>query len=346
MTAPLIAAELFDRYVAALDEAAPSGPNLEYDADFMALEQAAVGKAEQQFGDTIIPAEEPEWRTVYDLSDGLSTRTRDLRVATYRTISSTRLRGFNGFVEGLSIIGSMLETLWPSVHPELDSDDSEPATMRLNSLAPLVASTFIEKLRSTPLTGGPAALRVRDVELAFGKNVATHDGEALPSADQVGAALAAITADQPGLAETLTNAQLLLQNIIDTIKAQGAANAAPDFDSLSRLLKTVSNAATTATGGNVEISGDSADAGGLIAPVGAVRSAGTGTGELRSREDAIRALDAVCDWIARNEPTNPAPLLIKRAKRVMTKSFLDIIRDLAPDSIGRVLEMVGDPEEN
>jgi hypothetical protein len=30
----------------------------------------------------------------------------------------------------------------------------------------------------------------------------------------------------------------------------------------------------------------------------------------------------------------------------MTKNFLDIVRDLAPDSIGRVLEMVGDPDEH
>jgi type VI secretion system protein ImpA len=33
----------------------PCGENLEYDADFQAMEQAMQGKAEQQFGDTIIP---------------------------------------------------------------------------------------------------------------------------------------------------------------------------------------------------------------------------------------------------------------------------------------------------
>ena len=49
--------------------------------------------------------------------------------------------------------------------------------------------------------------------------------------------------------------------------------------------------------------------------------------------DAHRALERVCEWIERNEPSNPAPLLIRRAQRLMSKSFIDIIRDLAPETL-------------
>ena len=55
-----------------IDESAPSGPDLEYDADFQELERLSQGKAEQQFGDTIIPAEEPEWRDVAKRAEALS----------------------------------------------------------------------------------------------------------------------------------------------------------------------------------------------------------------------------------------------------------------------------------
>ncbi|CAN5127898.1 type VI secretion system protein TssA [soil metagenome] len=344
MTAPALSAELHERYVAPLDEQAPSGPNLEYDAEFTSLEQAAAGKAEQQFGDTIIPAEEPEWRVVFELADGLGARTRDLRVYTYRALSATRMRGFAGFVESLSMISTALETLWPSIHPELDPDDSEPAVMRLNALAPLVHESFIERLRATPLTSGPAALRVRDVELAFSKNPVLRDGESLPSADQVGQALAAIVAEQPDLSATLTGASERVKSIVSTIESNGAADSSPEFAPLSRLLDLISNASgAAASGGSMEaVEGD--DAAGGAASSGGARSATPG--EIRSRDDAIRALDAVADWITRNEPTNPAPLLIKRAKRLMTKNFLDIVRDLAPDSIGRVLDMVGEQDED
>ena len=39
----------------------PCGPNLEYDDRFMALVSSASGKPEQQYGNTIIPAEDPDW---------------------------------------------------------------------------------------------------------------------------------------------------------------------------------------------------------------------------------------------------------------------------------------------
>lgn len=42
--------------------------------------QASQGKAEQQFGDTIIPAEPADWNTVEKLATSLLGRTKDLRV--------------------------------------------------------------------------------------------------------------------------------------------------------------------------------------------------------------------------------------------------------------------------
>jgi len=49
----------------------------------------------------------------------------------------------------------------------------------------------------------------------------------------------------------------------------------------------------------------------------------------------------VCEWIERNEPSHPAPLLIKRAQRLMTKNFFEIIRDLAPDGLDSVEKIAG-----
>ncbi|MCP4043351.1 MAG: type VI secretion system protein TssA, partial [Gammaproteobacteria bacterium] len=42
----------------------PCGEDLEYDSDFGELERTAESKPEQQYGDTVVPAEEPEWGEV------------------------------------------------------------------------------------------------------------------------------------------------------------------------------------------------------------------------------------------------------------------------------------------
>ena len=54
--------------------------------------------------------------------------------------------------------------------------------------------------------------------------------------------------------------------------------------------------------------------------------------------------DAEANWIERNEPSNPAPLLIRRAQRLMGKSFLEIIRDLAPAGIDQIENIAGNSD--
>jgi type VI secretion system protein ImpA len=94
-----------------LSPEAPSGENLEYEAtsSYGALERAAQGKPEQQFGDTVIPAVDPEWGTVQRLALELFGSTRDLRVAALLTRALTRTAGWPGFRDGLLLIKGLIE---------------------------------------------------------------------------------------------------------------------------------------------------------------------------------------------------------------------------------------------
>jgi type VI secretion system protein ImpA len=64
-------------------------------------------------------------------------------------------------------------------------------------------------------------------------------------------------------------------------------------------------------------------------------------GKLRSRADARRQLELVCDFLERTEPAHPAPLLIRRAARLLDLSFMDIIRDLAPEATSHIENLGG-----
>jgi type VI secretion system protein ImpA len=66
------------------------------------------------------------------------------------------------------------------------------------------------------------------------------------------------------------------------------------------------------------------------------------SGEIQSREQALRVLDLVCRYLERQEPSNPAPLLIRRAQRLMTKSFVEIVKDLMPESLSHLEGIAGD----
>jgi type VI secretion system protein ImpA len=70
------------------------------------------------------------------------------------------------------------------------------------------------------------------------------------------------------------------------------------------------------------------------------------SGEITSREEIARMLDRACEYFHRYEPSSPVPLLLERAKRLMSKDFVEILRDLAPDGIAQFEVVSGINREN
>jgi type VI secretion system protein ImpA len=59
----------------------------------------------------------------------------------------------------------------------------------------------------------------------------------------------------------------------------------------------------------------------------------TAPGAIGSRQDAIRALDAVAQYFRQHEPSSPLPMLIDRAKRLVSKNFLEVLEEIAPEGL-------------
>jgi type VI secretion system protein ImpA len=308
----------------------PCGPDLEYDRDFLALNQAAQGKPEQQFGDTLVPAEEPDWADVRQRAVALFARTKDLRVAVLLTRALTRVDGMPGLASGLKVIGGLLDRYWEQVHPRLDPDDGLDPTMRLNALAPIAdANSLLRDVRAIMFSSVAKHARVsmRDVLIALGKLPAGADSA--PSAGEIDEVLRA-----PQNAQAIAAAREALEAVarIRTVLTEHSGDAqGPDLSELAGLLKAI----TQATGPLAEASGETAEGGDEGRP------AISGSSEIRSREDVVRLLDKICEFIERTEPANPAPLLIRRAQRLLTKNFVEIINDLVPDSLSQIQHIAG-----
>ena len=313
---------------------APCGANLEYDPAFQALEEAAAGKPERQY-DKVYPAEPPDWTTVRELALGLAARTRDLRVAVWLTRSGARVEGFSAALEGLQLLHGLVERHWAQVHPLLDANDANDPTARLNALAPLTHDAGLADLRAAGLTPVRGSITVRDLELAFG-NVEARPGEPVPTREGATPAVAAAQALIADLAAGMTQGGDLVLAIEKSLDAKLGAAHSPDLAPLRKLLDCVANAGRAAQDGAEP---------GAIEHVAAAAGTAKPSGAIQSREDAIRTLQRVCDWIERNEPSHPAPLLIQRAQRLMKKNFIDIIRDLVPDGLGQIEKLAGPGRE-
>ena len=192
---------------------APCGADLEYDPAFLALQEAGAGKPEQQYGETIIPAEEPDWPVVHEQALQLAARTRDLRVAVWLTRSSAHLGGLPSAVRGLQLVHGLLARHWDHVHPQLDASDGNDPTARVNALLPLLhPGAALADLRTASLTGKRGALTVRDIELALGR-ADPLPGEAVPTEDGVLQGVAAAIAQHADVSVHMQAAHEAVQGI-------------------------------------------------------------------------------------------------------------------------------------
>ena len=327
----------------------PCGEDFEYDPAFNALERESQGKPEQQIGTTVIPREPPHWSKVRDDALSLFSKTKDLRIAVHLTRALLNTNGLSGLKDGLELIGRLLQQHWDFVHPQLDSQEDNDPTLRLNTLAALCdRETILHELRETAIVDSHALghFNLRDIDIALGKLSAPTDSDRPPpQMAEIDAAFLDCDLDQLEATSNAVNSSLEHIQTIEKLLADnvGLAQAA-DLGALTSVLteaqQIISNHLTDR--GVMDIKKSSSD----TTQEPTHTSAQPVSGEINSREDVIRALDSACDYFARNEPSSPVPLLLHRAKRLIYKDFMSIMQDIAPNAISEVEAIRGpDTEE-
>lgn len=321
---------------------APSGPNLEYDAAFLELEKSAVGKPEVQYGTTIVPAVPPEWKQVKKQALDLLTRTQDLRVVMPLLRSLLGLHAMPGFTDGMRLIASLVDTRWDTIHPELDPDDGNDPTLRINSLAQLTdAATVLRDLRDTAIVMlpslGPLTLRI--LEQSTGEAPMPAGQKAL-APESIQAALRAVSPEAMRSALDAVSSALDSVNQVEQSLERHVGNAnALNLNPLKRMLRRMTD--TLVPHAPPEEAAPEQDA---VLETAPAANGGAGTAprtpapahELNTQADVVRMIDRILAYYKRAEPSSPVPLLLERAKRLATMDFLEVIQNLAPDSLAQL----------
>ncbi|MBM2716056.1 type VI secretion system protein TssA [Mesorhizobium caraganae] len=308
----------------------PCGDALDYDLSFLELEVAAQGKAARQMGDSVIAAEAPDWRQVWKLGLELATRTKDLRVGVLLTRAALSQFGYRGLGNGLELLAGYVEFYWQELHPRPDVEDHGDQTVRLNALANLCdPSGLIAEVCQVHLTASRqfGAFTLRDwmeaqrsqssgidsatIDLAFG------DTDPAPLG-QLGADLDASLAAGIAL-DAIVNKY---SDIIDTVGLEPLISVLRQAkDVVSRHQKIPKSATVIQP----------------LLPGSEVRN----QEEIRGRNDVIGILDGICRWYQMNEPASPVPALLERAKRLVSKDFMALLEELAPEGAAQYRSIAG-----
>ena len=329
----------------------PCGQDLEYDPIFIAMEAAAQGKSAQVIGggsgdgeERTIPAEEPNWKEVKDLSLQLLSRTKDLRVATYLSRALLITDDFQGFCEGLNLLHGLILSHWEDIHPLLDPDDANDPTQRINIISSLSdMDAGIQQIRKTIIVKSNRAgqYRLRDIDLASGKTTASSD-EKLPETSIIEAAFLDCDIDElEKCYQAVSQVAVILESINSVLTEKVGAVNTPDMKLISSEIKRLDDLLSqqmVRRGSNVgAVAEDVAEKDGV-----SNNSAQSITGDITSRADVTRVLDKVCEYFQKYEPSSPIPLILQRAKRLVSKDFMEIMQDMVPDGVNQVKNITGD----
>jgi type VI secretion system protein ImpA len=313
--------------VEAISSESPCGEDLE-DTQLLASFDAY-----RLFGQAAPLSPETDWREIRDQSLEALGKSKDFRLLAHYGCAVLRTDGLAEFATVLEAMAKWLQEWWAEAYPRVDED----AILRRNALNGFAdRMAVVDGLRRATLLQHPqlGSLSIRDIEIATGA-LAPAEGES-PTVDQAQLS-ALITATST---EDLAARHAQLESLIQSLKSvdrmmrdQGGGDAAPDFDPLlgpvARTAKLFAEQLATRAPAGAAMAGDAGSGG--AAAQGAVRA----VGDIRSRDDALRTLDAVAAYFRSNEPSSPVPLFIERAKRLVSKDFLAVLEDIAPDALAQ-----------
>lgn len=327
----------------------PCGDYLEYDAAYLELGKNVLGKPEDPI--TGEQAQPPNWREIYKESTAILQQSKDLQVTVYLLRSLINIEGLTGFRDALDFLHALLEKYWEPIHPVLDPDDDLDPTARVNILEEL--SHFESVLRPLSLAilvdaKSAGRFNLRDIQLATGK-IDVPEGVVKPDISLIQAAFMdapedMVQANYQAVLDSITLLQSLEKLVGDKVGVQNG----PDLSALAAVLKEIRYVFDQyAQSGLTDVSESADDGPAEEQTEAAITRKPAALGGIASRQDVLKTLDLICKYYAEHEPSSPVPILLQRARKLVTADFMEIVQNLLPDGLSQLQQIKGpEPDEN
>lgn len=314
-----------EELVEPVSEDMPVGEDLSYDPERQEIEQAFDAASM-----SVDAGAEIDWRETIRLIEAQSRRTKDLWLAVYLARAGTRVDSLETVEKGCLALAEMLDRYWPSVHPSLDDYGLQGRIGACESLTRY--AEFLGPLQRAVLIEHPRLGRYSAADFArFAQNGDGAEGYGMFRAaltDTSAETVQTVVARLDGIAEALRRVDVVLTS--HAIEAGvTSTNFAATFETLADIRRTVLPYAGLPEPAE-EGDGSAGD-----------EAAGMGdswrtAARIDSRDDVLRAIDAIGDYYQRREPSSPIPVALRRVRSWVALDFMSILKDIAPNSMNDV----------
>lgn len=311
--------------------------------EFQALIVAAAGKPERSMGDSVIPAEPPQWKDVRTMARALVERApTQLAVHVYLIQAETSVNGFPGFSQSLQTLVTLLQNQWDEIHPEPDLDDPDDMYYaRVNLINELTEQPrFLDAIHRQALVSvrGIGDFSARDIDIATGALVGSEEDQARCQEGLIRGAFAETSAEDLQLMCDALDALPMLCRSVEALFADNAGQQ--NVVSLDRLIKRIEGCRAdfheyadeylTASQEEQTVAVVPETSPGSSDPSVADTSQPSRVSTLGSRGSVMASFDAVLLYYQHYEPSSPVRVLTLCARDIVEKPFFEILQALAP----------------
>jgi len=359
-----------DTLLAPLSPDAPCGASLRHDAVFTEIrllrEEDDPALPMRQWER---PLKRADWPRIERLcTEMLSTRSKDLQLASWLAESWMRQRGFAGLLHGLRLVDALLRRYWEQLHPMIGDDgDSDARLAPLEWLnESLGASVRVHAVLFSVDVDKPVAITLASWERLTAQEIAGDGSSAsgapgtaappLSRSDIQGcASLLQPPPDRTGavVSDCLGSLQSIAAFLQDRLHDE-APNLAKLEGTLEAILRVLAQLApeplpeagcpvfeaSTASddADNDPVPADAVGMGVVDVPVGTIKHT-----HWRSRREAYATLEALADYLSEVEPHSPTPFLIRRAANWGRMSLPEVIAEIISQEgdVSRLFQILG-----
>lgn len=335
-----------DTYGTEVTPGAGCGPDL-YDTEpaFAALLDSCEELLPERFSE--FDRSEIEFTDIFKQMDGFLKQSRDLRLLVMLAQFGILAGQLHTFANAVRIIRRLLENHWDDVHP-MDADfghmERVGALEALNNrpavVLPLEAAPLLKTRRTGPIS-------YRAIQIAAGNATARPDEHTI-SLGAIEAALTSGELEQDAIDEVLQDLAELpheLETIArvctEKLKESGAKAAPPEYEALATLVRDINTDLNTRLGRIAPEDAEKTDDTETADDSGKTETTTQDQQEIRNAAQAKLILDAVEDYFASREPSHPALFLVREARGLVGKSYLDALKILMPRRFDDVALLLG-----
>ena len=322
------------------------GPDL-YDTEpaFAALLDSCEELLPERFSE--FDRSEIDFTDLFKQMDGFLKQSRDLRLLVILAQFGLLSGQVHTFANSIRIIRKLLENHWDDVHPS-DADFGhmerigalESLNNRPTVVLPLEAAPLLKTRRTGPIS-------YRAIQIAAGDATARPDEHTI-SLGAIEAALTSGELEQDAIDEILKDLgdlpdelQTIAELCTEKLKESGAKAAPPNYEALSTLLKEMNAELNKRLGRLSPEETEASSSEDTSAEAAAGDTSQASQSEIKNAAQAKLILDAVEDYFASREPSHPALFLVREARGLVGKSYLDALKILMPRRFDDVALILG-----